>query len=138
MSRKFWSWLSCKTQLHSSSIRYFLVILALLLLAGCDSDHSLTFENATKPPSVLRLQTATGDILEVTLSPEIDPATLIALNGWITSHQIQGTTLVEQQTRQANLTAIKWALIALCLIALTAVGVIAGLIYRSPKGGESP
>lgn len=96
---------------------------------GCDSDHAITFENRTKQPSTLKIIATTGEYLEVELAQDIDPKVLIAINTWIANHQIQETTLIQQQARQDNLAALKITMVTLCVIALAAVVILGEVIY---------
>jgi hypothetical protein len=113
--------------------KILLLIAIIFLLFGCDSDHSFTWKNATAQPIVVEAQTSQG-FIRFTLNDSTPAETRQMLHNWFGSIQINEATLIQQQVRADNRSALTWTLgflFGICVCVCIILGEIAYL-----KGGK--
>lgn len=94
-----------------------IMLLLCVALTGCSPD---------KKKSVLRVTTAKGNAIEVSLPTDVDAQTLIALNTALANQQILSVEEIHADTynhqRETTLSMLKACLWALCFFGLLGTG----------------
>jgi hypothetical protein len=116
-------------------MKKIILILLVLAVVGCNSEHSLNYRNDTPQPNTLKVTTQDGETIEISLTNNTDPKVLISLNTLLANHQIRSLDLIQKQAdrqqRADNLTVVRYGLNTLCFLAvLAALTVVAVAFIR--------
>lgn len=118
----------------SLTIKKPLLSMAIIFLVfGCNSDYSFTWKNATSQPIIVEAQTSQG-FIRFTLNDSTPAETRQMLHNWFGSIQINEATLIQQQVRADNRSALRWTLGFLFGICVCVCIILGQIIHL--KGGK--
>lgn len=106
-----------------------IAVCCIVLLGGCSPE---------KKKAVLRVQTGKGNAVEVSLPPNVDAQTLIALNTALANQQILSVEELQTESimreRETNLSMLKAGLWALCFFGL--LGTVITCVWLNIRRAE--